>query len=403
MQLRFWFDVVCPFAWIASTQVEALAAEAGVELVPQPVLLGGVLQATGAPTVPMDAMSPAKWRIIRDDAVRQAATRGVAIHWPVAHPQRSVDAMRLVAAAPPEKQMGVAADLFQAYWVRGERVTDAAVLGRVARSHGLPTDLHTRPEARAALFARTEDAVRAGVFGVPTLGVGDELFWGVDRLSAARVALGLPPEPRQDLGRRGGRVTFFHDFSSPFSYLASLQIEEVARAAGATIEWVPFLLGALFKQLGGPLVPISTFSDPKRAWVVRDLQRTAAALGAPLRWPSSFPLRTVLPLRVAIQEPATTACLYHAAWADNRDVGDPETVKAVLCEAGFDGAALVQGAAEAGPKATLRENTQRALSMGACGAPTFVVNDEHLFWGQDRLPLVQAALTGWRPPAASLP
>ena len=106
---------------------------------------------------------------------------------------------------------------------------------------------------------------------------------------------------------------------------------------------------------------------------------------------------------MAIQEPATTACLYRAAWADDRDVGDPDVVTAVLGEAGFDAAALVRGAAEGGPKAILRKNTERALSVGACGAPTFVVDDEHLFWGQDRLPLVQAALTGWTPPSASLP
>ncbi|MFT4625542.1 MAG: 2-hydroxychromene-2-carboxylate isomerase [Myxococcota bacterium] len=404
MRIHFTFDIVCPFAWVASQRVRALAEEAGAELVLQPVLLGGLLKAIGSPTVPMDAMSDAKWRIVRTDALRQGAWHGVPVAWPSHHPQRTVDAMRLIVAAPPERQFDLATDLFRAYWVDGRDVASPVVLAQVADAHGLDPAIGRTPEAKAALFTSTRSATEAGVFGVPTLRIGDgpdtPLFWGVDRLDAARAALGLPDEPPRDGGVRGRRLVLFHDFASPFSYLGHVASERVAAAAGAELEVVPILLGALFHQLGGPLVPIATFSDRKQQYVHADLARLAQAAGVRLRWPTAFPLRTVVALRVAVQEPATTGALYEAAWCDDLDVSRPEVVTGVLQRAGFEGERLVAGAADPTVKAQLRRNTERALAAGACGAPTFVVDDTHLFWGQDRLAQVHATLTGWQPPTA---
>ena len=132
----------------------------------------------------------------------------------------------------------------------------------------------------------------------------------------------------------------------------------------------------------------------------------AEAGGAPalMRFPSAFPLRTVLPLRCAIAEPRCTAALYEAAWLRDRDVGDAAVARDVLRAAGFDADAVLARAQDAGVKAALRANTAEAEALGCCGVPSFVVvgGDDGwtspVVWGQDRLDgLVADMLCGWRP------
>lgn len=395
--MRFYYDVVCPFAYLASTRIAGLAEQAGVQLEWRPVLLGGLLKAHGAPTVPMDAMPAAKARLTVLDALRQADLAGVPLRFPEAHPRRTVDAMRLLVAVDAHRRPELTAALYRAYWVDGLDVADREVLTRLAAPFGLdPARVCADPAVREQLFANTAEAVERGVFGVPTVEVDGELHWGSDRLSFVRDRLGLPPE-EEPAGEGGGRVTFFHDFSSPFSYLAAARIEQVAARAGARVEWVPFLLGALFREIGTPMVPLASFSEARRRWQVADLERHAARHGIPFRFNSTFPLRTVTALRVALVEPGVTPALYAAAWARDLDVGDEDVLRSVLDEAGFEGAELLERAGTSEVKDGLRANTERALRAGACGAPTFVVGDQ-LFWGQDRLDMVAAALRGWRSP-----
>ena len=123
--------------------------------------------------------------------------------------------------------------------------------------------------------------------------------------------------------------------------------------------------------------------------------RWAEVWGVPLNFPTHFPLRTVTALRVAILEPGAIDCLHRAAWVDDRNIGDPDILVEVLHEAGFDGRSLVNASKRDSVKAQLFSNTERAVREGACGAPTLVVDDRHVFWGQDRMSMVEAALSGW--------
>lgn len=188
-------------------------------------------------------------------------------------------------------------------------------------------------------------------------------------------------------------VVFYYDFSSPFAYLAATQIERIAGAAGATVRWRPILVGALFKQIGTPDVPIDEFPAAKRSYYLRDLMHWASHWGVPFRWPSRFPVRSVTALRLALaagdQIAAVSQALFRAYWADDRDISEP----AVL--AGFGELARAEDPAI---KQALRANTDEALAAGVCGVPSFVVRG-HLFWGQDRLDLVSRTLDGWEPPA----
>ena len=397
--IRFYYDVVCPYAYIASTRVQALAHEAGVGIEWVPVLLGGILRSVGSPDRPGDLMNPNKARLNVLDTLRQADLAGVSLVWPDTHPMRTVTAMRLLHAVDGAQRVALTRALYRAYWCQGLDVTQVDVLQEIAAPFNLDVaSVNADPTIRQALFDATDRAVSIGAFGVPTFEVDGRIFWGADRMPLVRAALGLPRPARTEDGRAGARLTFFHDFSSPYSYLASTQVEQIAREQGAELERVPFLLGALFKELGTPGVPLHSFAEARQRYSMQDLLDHARWWDVDFRFASTFPLRTVTALRVAIAEPRTTDAIYRAAWVEDRDIGQPEVLHRVLDEAGFDGAALLERTRDPAIKQQLFTNTARAERQGACGAPTMVVDDQHVFWGQDRLEMVHRALGDWRPP-----
>jgi 2-hydroxychromene-2-carboxylate isomerase len=197
-----------------------------------------------------------------------------------------------------------------------------------------------------------------------------------------------------------GEVTFFYDFSSPYAYLGATQVERVAAAAGATVRWRPLLVGALFRRIGTPDVPLDAFPPPKRAYMQRDLLHWASHWGVALHWPSRFPMRTVLPLRLmlaveaehgaAVATPLAQA-LFAALWVDDRDLADRAVVGAIVAENGLSPALVERAEADPAIKQALFDVTDEAVTAGACGVPSFVVGGQ-LYWGQDRLDLVARAL-----------
>jgi 2-hydroxychromene-2-carboxylate isomerase len=200
-----------------------------------------------------------------------------------------------------------------------------------------------------------------------------------------------------------GEVTFYYDFSSPFSYLASTQIERVAQENGAKVRFRPFLLGALFKKIGTPEVPLFTFPEPKRRYMLRDLTDWASFWRVELKWPSRFPMRTIAPLRLALAVGEShiarvTHAIYRGYWVEDRDIADAAVLRAICTDAGLPADAVERGLApDQAIKQALIDVTDEAVAAGVCGAPSFVVRG-HLFWGQDRLDLVARTLAGWEPP-----
>ena len=196
------------------------------------------------------------------------------------------------------------------------------------------------------------------------------------------------------------QLDFYFDFSSPFGYLASTAVEEVAERHGARLNWRPILLGALFRQIGTPLVPIATVSEAKRSYILKDMARWAEFRGVPLNFPTTFPLRTVKPLRVlfAAPEDARPSLVHRfmrACWVDNQDPDDEAVLRACVDEVG--GAQnWVDAVSRPEIKDALRESTAEAEARGVPGVPTFFIGDL-MFWGQDRLDFVERALSGWRP------
>lgn len=196
-------------------------------------------------------------------------------------------------------------------------------------------------------------------------------------------------------------VAFFFDFSSPYAYLASTQIEALASRKGARVLYRPFLLGALFKAIGTPNVPLLAMPLAKQKLVRADIFRWADYWSVPFRYASRFPMNTVKALRVLLAAPEDAVpqimhAFYRAAWVDDLDLSSDEVLVSTLCALGLDGPRLVAATAEEAIKQRLKDATDEALRLGVCGAPCFAVGDL-LFWGQDRLVLVEKALEGWRP------
>jgi 2-hydroxychromene-2-carboxylate isomerase len=192
------------------------------------------------------------------------------------------------------------------------------------------------------------------------------------------------------------RVEFFFDLSSPYSYLASTQIEAVAARAGAEVAWRPFVLAAVFKAANNTM---PAASPPKAKWMVRDLERWAAHYGVPFRFASRFPINGIRAERLILvgeRAGANTAgplahAAFHAFWVDDRDLTDDAVLRDLAAGAGLDPERALAAIEEPEIKARLREHTDDAIRRGAFGAPAMFVGEE-LFWGNDRLPFVEAAL-----------
>ncbi len=403
MRIDFYYDIVCPYAYLGSTQIEALAERCGAELRWHPVLLGGIFRSVGGAQSPMTQMSAPRARLNALDLERWADTWSVPFSFPSNHPRRTVNAMRLLTATPHDERPALTRHLYRAYWVDGRDLADRDVLNAVAIEAGVDPGLIDSPAARQGLFDTTAEAVAHGAFGVPAVVVDGTLWWGQDRLNFVERALGgrwpgLPGRIRSE----SKTVRFFHDFASPFSYLAATQIERVAAQHGATLEWCPILLGGLFRNIGTADVPLFQMSEAKRAYVTRDLSDWASWWDEPFAFPSQFPIRTIAPLRVAIVEPSLTMPLYRAAWAEDLAIDSPEVLGDLIERHGFDAREVFDRTQSDEVKATLRANTQLAQDVGACGVPTFQITPSEsetpfLIWGQDRIPMLERALDGWSP------
>lgn len=195
-------------------------------------------------------------------------------------------------------------------------------------------------------------------------------------------------------------VACWFDYASPYAYLGTARVEAVAKQAGAVVRFEPFLLGALFKRVGTPIVPIQAYPPAKSRHLSADLYRYADVYDVPFRFTSHFPIHTVSALRLTLAAPeAMRAPLVHrlmrAAWVDDEPLADEGVLARCAKDVGLPEDTLHAVKAPE-VKEQLRAQTERAIELGMPGAPCFVVGD-NVYWGQDRLDLVALALAG-RPP-----
>ncbi|QMV65750.1 2-hydroxychromene-2-carboxylate isomerase [Pseudomonas berkeleyensis] len=192
--VEFFFDLGSPASYLAHTQLPELCRETGATLVYRPMLLGGVFQATGNAS---PAMIPAKGRYMIRDLARFAERYGVPMRFNPHFPINTLMLMRLLVAVQlhqPERFAEAVRVLFQAIWVDGVNMGDPAKVAGVLAAAGFDAAALqaqiAEPQVKDALKATTEEAVKRDVFGAPTCFVGEEMFFGQDRLDFVREALG---------------------------------------------------------------------------------------------------------------------------------------------------------------------------------------------------------------------
>lgn len=193
----------------------------------------------------------------------------------------------------------------------------------------------------------------------------------------------------------GKTLEFFYDLMSPYSYLASTQIDALAQRTGATIAWKPLYLPGVMKAVEnkGP-----TAIPAKALYSFKDLNDWAKHYGlAPIELPEPFPFvaaaadRTLLVAERHSKLPQLTHAWFKAIWAERKNCNDAAVQAQVVASVGLDPQAVLAEAQSEEIRNQLRANTDDAVSRGAFGVPTFYVDGE-MFVGNDRLMFVEAAL-----------
>lgn len=193
-------------------------------------------------------------------------------------------------------------------------------------------------------------------------------------------------------------IEYWFDFGSNYSYLSTLRIEQAARHAGVGVQWRPFLLGPVFRELGWSTSPF-VLQKEKGDYTWQDMARQCRKYGLPWTRPSRFPRTAVLATRVALAwaEAAWVGgfcrLMMHLNFVEDRDIDSAETVSEVLAAMDLPVADILVRAQSGENRMRLREQTASARALGIFGAPTFFVGSE-MFWGNDRLEDALAACAG---------
>ena len=192
-------------------------------------------------------------------------------------------------------------------------------------------------------------------------------------------------------------VTYYYALASPWSYLGGPRLVEIAEHTGATVHYKPVYVPRLFPATG--TLALRDRPPLRQAYRLVELKRWRERLGMPLNGePRFFPVNESRAARMVIvarregeNAAHLTNALMRAVWAEERDIADAPTLVEIASACGLDGAALIEAAEAAEVVAAYEDDTEEAIERGVFGVPSYVLGTE-VFWGQDRLDFVQAAL-----------
>jgi 2-hydroxychromene-2-carboxylate isomerase len=185
-------------------------------------------------------------------------------------------------------------------------------------------------------------------------------------------------------------LEFWYDHASTYSYPAAMRVEALASRRGLRVAWRPFLLGPIFEKAYTKADSPFNSNPPRGRYMWRDLERICAAASLPFRVPTVMPRNSLLAARVAIVGvddgwvSAFSRAVFHANFAEDRDIADEGVIAAILTELGLPAREVLTRAVAPEHKPRLRAATSEAARRGIFGAPTYFRLGE-MFFGGDRL------------------
>ena len=194
-------------------------------------------------------------------------------------------------------------------------------------------------------------------------------------------------------------IDYYFAVNSPWTYLGHARFVAIARQAGAHVAVKPADMARVFAASGG--LPLPQRPRQRQTYRMTELKRWREHLGIPInleprhsRVPTEMAARLIVAADLKdLNALALTGFLGKAVWEEERDISDPETLKAIAAEHGRNPTKLWEAAQAPETKAAYEAYTQEAIERQVFGAPTYVYRDE-LFWGQDRLDFLERALAG---------
>ena len=198
-------------------------------------------------------------------------------------------------------------------------------------------------------------------------------------------------------------LEFFFDCSSPWTYLAFTRLPALLERTKAAVVWRPILVGGVFNEVNRDVYDRRANPEPRKAsYYEKDLQDWARLCGIRIGKPPMFPVRAVSIMRcvIAADEKGALVPFARAAfetyWGDLEDISRKDVLAKIAQRAGLDGDALLARSEAPEVKDRLRVNTEEVIARGGFGSPTMFVNSSDMYFGNDRLPLVEAALAAGR-------
>jgi 2-hydroxychromene-2-carboxylate isomerase len=195
-------------------------------------------------------------------------------------------------------------------------------------------------------------------------------------------------------------LEFFFDCSSPWTYLGFHNIQPLAAEFGIDIQWRPILVGGIFNTVNPSVYEGREHPVPLKArYAAKDMQDWARLAELRIKMPPSvFPVNSVKAMRACIVlEPHGklvdfATAVFEIYWGEDQDISQDAVLREVCARVGVDADPLFAAIAQQSVKDQLKANTDEVMARGGFGSPTIFVNGDDMYFGNDRLPLVFAAL-----------
>lgn len=193
-----------------------------------------------------------------------------------------------------------------------------------------------------------------------------------------------------------GKLEFYFDCSSPWTYLAFKEIENLCSRLNLELIWKPILVGGIFNTIN-PSVYESRSNPvkPKATYSQKDLKDWSLIRGITINWPDVFPVNSVKAMRgvfFALERNKASEyveSVFYSYWTNNLDISLDEVMIKIVEELGWGSDKFISFINQESTKEALKLNTEELKQRGGFGSPTMFVDNENMFFGNDRLNLIE--------------